>query len=145
MRDAILLSIDPLKNAEIATTRVLCYVPVAVKKKIQERRASDPRPSPPSESDYLIVMLRAGLEQFKEMPAVTTEHIFRIDFKNRSHFVPVGIRMPKTMHSELMAVSKQVPQYPIAGHEPVNYRFIDLVACLLNESVFGFRFRAKEI
>lgn len=119
------------------TTRVLCYVPVQVKKSVQERRANDPRTSPPPENAYFLEMLREGLENFNEMPAVTTQYIFRIDFKSREYFVPVGISMPETMKAELMEASKQVPQYPIAGHEPVNYRFIDLVACLLNNGLFG--------
>lgn len=114
------------------TVRVLCAVPLQVKRTVQERRRPDL-----SENDQFVKMLTHGLADFWEMPAVTTENIFRIDAKNKEHFAAVGIKMPESMHRELMEASKQVPQYPITGHEPVNYRFIDLVACLLTRGLFG--------
>lgn len=119
--------------------RVLCYVPVAVKKTIQERRANDHRSSPPSENACYLKMLESGLAEFIEMPVLATSAIFRIKKDSRKHFAPVGIRMTAEMHRALKQAAKDVPQFNPADYEPVNYRFIDIVACFLSRSISGFQ------
>lgn len=121
-----------MKHAKQKTVRVLCAVPVQVKRTVQERRRPDL-----SENDQFVKILTDGLADFREMPAVTTEHIYRIDAKNEDHFAAVGIYMSESLRDELKKASKRVPQHPIAGHEPVNFRFIDLVACLLTRGLLG--------
>ena len=123
------------------TVRVLCYVPVEVKKMVQNRRANDPRPSPPPENSCYLEMLRDGMSELRKMPTLATTGIFRIAKDNRQYFAPVGIRMPATMHRELKAVAQQVPQFTGPEREPVNYRFIDLVACMLTRAVSGFQIK----
>lgn len=121
------------------TTRVLCYVPVHVKKTVQERRASDQRSSPPAENACYLEMLKSGLAEFKELPVLATSAIFRIKKESRNHFAAVGIRMPVEMHRALKQAAKAVPQFNPADYEPVNYRFIDIVACFLSRSISGFQ------
>ena len=131
------LAIDLKEAAHGKITRVLCYVPVSVKKAVQERRANDPRPSPPPENAYFLEMLESGLKKNNSVEGVGTVQIFRIDAKNRKHYVPVGINMPVQMHRDLKFYAKTKGGVGAPGHEPVKYRFIDLVACLLNNGLFG--------
>lgn len=121
--------------------RVLCYVPVNVKKTVQELRANDPRTSPPSENACFVRMIERGLIDMSEYPRLFSDTMFRIDKNDREYFAPVGIRMPESMHRELKAALKTLPQKTESGHEPVNYRFIDLIRCLLSWAVSGFQIK----
>lgn len=126
-------------STKLKTTRALCYVPVAVKKSVQERRANDPRPSPPSENTCYLEMLEASLAEFDEFPTLTTSAIFRIKKDSREYFAPVGIRMTAAMHRALKKAAKDVPQFNGLDREPVNYRFIDIVAYFLSRAISGFQ------
>lgn len=140
-RAAKIVQAAGIKAPKEKTVRVLCYVPVEVKKMVQNRRANDPRPSPPSENSCYLEMLRDGMSELRKMPTLATTGIFRIAKDNRQYFAPVGIRMPATMHRELKAAARKVPQFTGPEREPINYRFIDLVACLLTRSVSGFQIK----
>ena len=141
-RAAKIVQAAGIKAPKEKTVRVLCYVPVEVKKMVQNRRANDPRPSPPPENSCYLEMLRRGLAEMNSVNGLPSGSIFRIAKDNREYFAPVGIRMPADLHRELKWAAKNMafnvcPKYA----EPVSYRFIDLVACLLSRAVSGFQIK----
>jgi len=118
------------------TIRITCYIPVEVKKKVQEIRAKHPSTSPPPENSYFLQALERGLVQKAEYPGLFAESLFRIDKADRTFFVPFGITMSNSLHAELSEAVNTIKLNTKPGHEPVNFRFIDLVACLLTLGLF---------
>lgn len=124
------------------TTRAVYYIPTEVVKQVQEARASDPRTSPPSENACYVWMLRRGMELFVEMPVQSTGHIYRIN-RDPQYFKLVGIRLPKSLHSEVIAACSEVPQFLVhqERQEPVRYRYIDLAVALIDYAAAGFQIK----
>lgn len=108
-------------------TRAAYYVPVEVKKAIQQAQADDPRPTPPSENSLLIALLEMGLAAFYEMPTIATAGIYRID-KQSTALQIVGLRLPASLHEEMKQAAAQVVQRLQPGQEPATFRYIDLGA-----------------
>lgn len=115
-------------------TRASYYIPRTVKKAVQSMRANDERATPPSETACYIAMLERGLQDFTVSAIGATGGIFRID-KESPAFVICGLRLPATLHQQMLDAAALVPSIVQEGREKTTFRYIDLAACFFSRYV----------